>query len=182
MNAETVTTPEIALEIARLRQSHPDTQDLYREVCVLLFFRHGVTPTANKLYQLVHKGSMSAPTEALRAFWAELREKSQVRIEQPDIPEALKITAGEMVSALWKEARAAADLQLEYLRQEAAESVHLAQDAQQNAERQTQSFGLELDRVRQDLQISETKVSNTSFGSVYFFLIGALLKVVGSAA
>lgn len=60
----------------------PDTQALYREVCVLLFFRHGITPTANKLYQLVRKGSMSAPTEALRTFWADLREKSRVRIRK----------------------------------------------------------------------------------------------------
>jgi chromosome segregation ATPase len=35
------------------------------QVCVLLFFRHGITPTANKLYQLVRKGSMSAPADAV---------------------------------------------------------------------------------------------------------------------
>lgn len=158
MNTETVTTPEMAVEVERLRLSFPDTQELYREVCVLLFFRHGITPTANKLYQLVRKGSMSAPTEALRAFWAELREKSRVRIEQPDLPEALKITAGEMVSALWKEARAAADQQLESLQQDAAESIRIAKDAQQNSERHTQSVEQELDRVRQNLQTSETTV------------------------
>lgn len=158
MNTETVTTPEMAVEIERLRLSFPDTQELYREVCILLFFRHGITPTTNKLYQLVRKGSMSAPTEALRAFWAELREKSRVRIEQPDLPEALKITAGEMVSALWKEARAAADQQLESLHQDAVESIRIAKDAQQTAERQTQSFEQELDRERQNLQTSESKV------------------------
>ncbi len=43
-------------EIDALRAQYPETQDLYREVCVLLFFRHGMTPTANKLYQLVRKG------------------------------------------------------------------------------------------------------------------------------
>ncbi len=36
---------------------------LYREVCGLLFFRYGVTPTANKLYSLVRKGSMGTPAE-----------------------------------------------------------------------------------------------------------------------
>ncbi|WP_319238468.1 DNA-binding protein [uncultured Propionivibrio sp.] len=158
MNTETVTTPEMAVEIDRLRLNFPDTQDLYHEVCVLLFFRHGITPTANKLYQLVRKGSMSAPTEALRAFWAELREKSRVRIEQPDLPEALKIAAGEMVSALWNEARAAAEQQLESLHQDAAESIRIAKDAQQNAERQTQSVEQELDQERQNLQTSETRV------------------------
>lgn len=58
----------IVASVAELRERFPRTQDLYREVCVLLFFRHGITPTANKLYQLVRKGSMSAPTEALNHF------------------------------------------------------------------------------------------------------------------
>ncbi len=71
----------IAASVAELREQFPRTQDLYREVCVLLFFRHGITPTANKLYQLVRKGSMSAPTEALSQFWKTLREHSRVTIE-----------------------------------------------------------------------------------------------------
>ena len=86
----------ISDEILRLRAQHPETQDLYREVCVLLFFRHGITPTANRLYQLVRKGSMSAPAEALAKFWATLREKSRVRIEHADLPEDLQGAAGEL--------------------------------------------------------------------------------------
>ena len=56
---------------------------------MLLFFRHGIAPTANRLYQLVKKGSMNAPAEALARFWATLREKSRVRIEHPDLPAEL---------------------------------------------------------------------------------------------
>ena len=52
-------------DIEALRPKYPDTQDLYREVCTVLFFRYDITPTANKLYQLVRKGRMSAPAEAL---------------------------------------------------------------------------------------------------------------------
>ena len=81
-------------DIEALRPRFPDTQDLYREVCAILFFRYGITPTANKLYQLVRKGSMSAPAEALSKFWENLREKSRVRIEHPDVPEALRDIAG----------------------------------------------------------------------------------------
>jgi len=55
---ELSTESAIAVSVAELRERFPRTQDLYREVCVLLFFRHGITPTANKLYQLVRKGSM----------------------------------------------------------------------------------------------------------------------------
>lgn len=59
---------EIASEIDRLRGEFPKTQDLYREVCVQLFCRYGITPTTNRLYQLVKKVSMSAPGEALTQF------------------------------------------------------------------------------------------------------------------
>jgi hypothetical protein len=82
------------IEIDRLREQFPHTQDLYREVCVLLFFRYGIIPTANKLYQLVRKGSMTAPAEALNKFWEDLREKSRVRIEHPDLPDSLKTAPG----------------------------------------------------------------------------------------
>ena len=56
---------EIQAEVEALRERFSDTKALYREVCALLFFRYGITPTASKLYQHVRKGSMSAPAEAL---------------------------------------------------------------------------------------------------------------------
>ncbi len=134
MTTETGIPLEIASEIDRLRLEFSDTQALYREVCVLLFFRHGITPTANKLYQLVHKGSMSAPTEALRAFWADLREKSRIRIENADLPDSLKTAAGELVATLWQQAQVASNANLTALRDEASECVRAAQNAQQAAE------------------------------------------------
>ncbi len=57
-------------EVDALRPQFIHTRDLYREVCALLFFRYGITPTTNKLYQLVKKGSMSVPTEVLSALGA----------------------------------------------------------------------------------------------------------------
>lgn len=116
-------------EIEALRPLFPGTQDLYREVCTVLFFRHGITPTANKLYQLVRKGSMSAPAEALARFWENLREKSRVRIEHPDIPQALRDAAGDLTAKLWEQARSLAD--------EAAAAVRL--DAQQQADAAAQA-------------------------------------------
>ncbi|MFM0150974.1 DNA-binding protein, partial [Paraburkholderia sp. RL18-085-BIA-A] len=76
----------LAAEIGRLKADFPKTRELYREVCALLFFRFGLTPTANRLYQLVKRGSMSTPTAVLGEFWTELREKSRVRIDHPDLP------------------------------------------------------------------------------------------------
>lgn len=134
MDTDNASDGKISTEIERLREEFTDTQELYREVCVLLFFRHGITPTANKLYQLVHKGSMSAPAEALRVFWEDLREKSRVRIEHPDLPETLKVAAGDLVSALWTQAQATSHENLATLRTETLLEASRAQAAQAAAE------------------------------------------------
>ncbi|AXK62481.1 DNA-binding protein [Burkholderia sp. IDO3] len=105
-------------EIDRLKAAFPKTRELYREVCALMFFRFGITPTANRLYQLVRKGSMSTPTAVLGEFWAELREKSRVRIEHPDLPADLQAAAGELVAALWNRSSADAAAALDALRAE----------------------------------------------------------------
>lgn len=108
MNNVIINEQQLLSEIDQLRGQFTETQDLYREVCVLLFFRYGITPTANKLYQYVRKGSMSAPADALNKFWLELREKSRVRIERTDIPENIRLAAGDFVATLWNEAQKAA--------------------------------------------------------------------------
>ncbi|WP_322039125.1 DNA-binding protein [Burkholderia diffusa] len=105
-------------EIDRLKADFPKTRELYREVCALMFFRFGITPTANRLYQLVRKGSMSTPTAVLGEFWAELREKSRVRIEHPDLPADLQAAAGELVAALWSRSTTDAAAALDALRAE----------------------------------------------------------------
>ncbi|WP_429551109.1 DNA-binding protein [Paraburkholderia sp. MM5477-R1] len=108
----------LAAEIDRLKAEFPKTRELYREVCALLFFRFGITPTANRLYQLVKRGSMSTPTQVLGEFWAELREKSRVRIDHPDLPADLGAAVGELVATLWTRASASAQAELEALRAE----------------------------------------------------------------
>jgi chromosome segregation ATPase len=149
--------PELALEqqirsqVEELRAQFPQTKDLYREVCALLFFRYGVTPTANKLYQLVRKGSMSAPLEALANFWKDLREKSRVRIEHPDLPEDLKSAAGELVASLWGKAQSLAHESLTAFREEARTSVLEAQSKQTAAEERQKELSQELLTTQQDL-------------------------------
>ena len=58
-SASTEIHPEdrrLQAEIETLRSKFADTQELYREVCVLLFFRHGITPTA-RIGKKNHQGS-----------------------------------------------------------------------------------------------------------------------------
>lgn len=114
---------QIQEEVERLREQCRDTRELYREVCALLFFRYGITPTTNKLYQFVRKGSMSVPTEVLSNFWKELREKSKIRIEQPDLPEDLNNLAGELMTTIWSKAQIAAHESLTALRSEVEAKV-----------------------------------------------------------
>jgi len=119
----------LAAEIDRLKTAFPKTRELYREVCALMFFRFGLTPTANRLYQLVRRGSMSTPTAVLGEFWTELREKSRVRIEHPDLPTDLQAAAGELVATLWTRSTASAQGALDALRAEVEAERAAAQDA-----------------------------------------------------
>lgn len=110
------TENEILAEVESLKAKFTDTKSLYREVCALLFFRHGITPTTNKLYQYVRKGTMSTPADALGKFWDELRTKARVEIDHPDLPEELKGTAAEAIAGIWRHATASARGELEGLR------------------------------------------------------------------
>lgn len=50
----------------------------------MLHVNYGVTPTANKLYSLVRKGSMGTPAEVPQGFWQELGGRTRVAIDHPD--------------------------------------------------------------------------------------------------
>lgn len=141
-----------------MRATCQGTQELYREVCVLLFFRHGITPTANKLYQLVRKGSMSAPAEALSRFWTTLREKSRVRIEHPDLPEELRDAAGEVICTLWQRAQRLADAGIAFARSEAQASRIQAQAAVEAAKAQCDAAEQALLGMKAELATSESRV------------------------
>jgi chromosome segregation ATPase len=144
--------------VAELRERFPRTQDLYREVCILLFFRHGITPTANKLYQLVRKGSMSVPTEALSHFWDTLRERSRVSVEHADLPDELRTAAGDMVAAVWKTAQTMARESVAQLRQEAAAAADSARDAEAQAKAAEETALGELERTREQLREAEALI------------------------
>jgi len=152
------TEAKIIAEIEALKVHDFDTQDLYREVCTILFFRYGITPTANKLYQYVRKGSMSAPAEALARFWSDLREKSRVRIEHPDLPEGLKATAGELVASLWSQAQAGAQEGLAVFRREAQELVTNSQRAFENADQARVAAQSEVNQTREALRGGDERI------------------------
>lgn len=159
MDTFATTEKQLIADIDRLREEFTQTQDLYREVCVLLFFRYGMTPTANKLYQLVRKGSMTAPAEALNKFWEDLREKSRVRIEHPDLPEALKTAAGDLTATLWSAAQEMAHENFASYRSEAQAAVIEAKAAQTAAEAAREASSQTLTGTQQALSDSNERIS-----------------------
>jgi chromosome segregation ATPase len=149
---------ELSLEINRLKEKTTDTPDLYREVCALLFFRYGVTPTANKLYQLVRRGSMSAPSEALRRFWENLREKSRIRIDHPDLPPELAGAAAELIATLWHRAQAQADSGYAAARQETQALALAAQEQVRAAEARAESAAQALFQLQAEFSANLTRL------------------------
>ncbi|MGV8899327.1 MAG: DNA-binding protein [Burkholderiaceae bacterium] len=146
-------------DIDELRNRFPQTQDLYREVCVAMFFRYGMTPTANKLYQLVRKGSMSAPAAALNKFWEDLRKKSRVRIEHPDLPEALKTAAGELTVALWSTAQTMAQETLISYRTNAQAAVDEAKAELESAQTERDACKVQFEDAIQAIDESHLRIS-----------------------
>ncbi|NML63475.1 hypothetical protein HHL21_20770 [Massilia sp. RP-1-19] len=67
--------------------------------------------------------------EALNRFWENLREKSRVTINHPDLPDALKVATGELVATLWQTAQEAAHEGLASFQSEAQARISLAEDA-----------------------------------------------------
>ncbi|CAB3776097.1 DNA-binding protein [Paraburkholderia fynbosensis] len=134
-------------DIEAVREHAADTQALYREVCALMFFRYGETPTANRLYQLVRKGSMSAPAKALRDFWVEVREKTRVDVGRPDLPPEVAKAAGELAANLWRLSSDAATAALDVFRQDAQSDIAAARRQAQDMEAQRNDAVLKADQA-----------------------------------
>lgn len=130
------TDQAIQHEVDALKSRVGETRALYREVCALLFFRFGITPTVSKLYQYVRRGSMNVPSEELRNFWVALRERSRVDLQHPGLPDSLKDSAAEAIATLWRQAieAARAELAAERLQlQLEAETARAAREASDQA-------------------------------------------------
>ena len=158
--ATALTESQLHLAVEQLRSQHSNTLDLYKAVAALLFFQYGSTPTTNRMYQLVRKGSMSAPAEALRLFWQELRERSQVRMEQADIPPNLKQSAGVLIAQLWEEGLAQALQATEQNNQKIYAQIALSEQAQAAALEKAKVAQSALLSAQQQLQKQDGIIEN----------------------
>jgi chromosome segregation ATPase len=145
------TETEIQTEVEALKARMSDTKTLYREVCALLFFRHGITPTTNKLYQYVRRGSMSAPSDALANFWDDLRNKARIEIDHPDLPDDVKESAAVAIAGIWRQASAAAREELRTVREEAEARVETIRSEMDAMQQQHASLTNDIHTVRAQL-------------------------------
>jgi chromosome segregation ATPase len=156
------TETEIQSEVESLKARFSDTKALYREVCALLFFRHGITPTASKLYQYARRGSMSAPADALAKFWEELRAKARIEIDHPDLPEGLKVAAADAIAEIWRQASAAARAELAEVRIEARAEVTRAETDLASCRRASEESAVQAEALRQEIRRLEELARSTS--------------------
>jgi len=115
-------------EVEAIKQANPETRMLIRETASLLFFRYGETPTANGLYQLLRKGSMTTYTDELKRFWTDIRDRTELRLSHPDIPPVLLEKFGTVLSEVWALAQQGASASLEEHRRESDLRVSEAQE------------------------------------------------------
>lgn len=123
------------------------------------FFAMGITPTANKLYQYVRRGSMSAPAEALNKFWIELRGKSRVCIQRTDIPENISAVAGDLISTLWNEAQNAAQAGFSELIGNATDEILKYKLQSEVVEQKTAKIGHFLSETQAELKNTFNRLS-----------------------
>lgn len=101
---------------------------------------------------------MSAPAEALAKFWSDLREKSRVRIEHPDLPDSLKGAAGELVASLWLQAQEGAQANLDAFRHEAQHQVTESLKAVAAAEQARVAAQSEANQIREALRAADERI------------------------
>jgi DNA primase large subunit len=159
-------------EVERLRILAPDTKALYREVASMLFFRFGIAPTANRLHQLVGKGSMTTAASVLARFWQDLRQHGRVRLEHPAVPEQLRDLGGHLIGQLWRSAfdqahedlaKARAELQDEgeRVRRELAQTRLATSEAEARAEELTEIVqGLQTEIAKRDAFVADLERDN----------------------
>ncbi|MDF3833197.1 DNA-binding protein [Cupriavidus basilensis] len=136
---------QLQAEIDTLRLRIANTQDLYVQACHVMFFRFGVTPTATRLYQLVRKGSMTTVSEAVRQFWAQLREKSRILVDHAGLPDDIRGYAGEILAELWHRAVTSAETNAARLKDEAEQALVVMQGVLTATQRERDNARLEVE-------------------------------------
>ena len=90
----------ILAEIQAASAALPSRTDKVRAAASILFFTHGIYPSANKVYEGIRHGSLADISADLRDFWENIRTKSKVRINAA-LPAVLLDKFSESLSDAW---------------------------------------------------------------------------------
>lgn len=167
-----IATDEVRQAIDEALARLPGTatrKDKTRLVASLLFLEHGIYPSAKVVLDHTRQGSLTDINSDLRQFWADLRDRMRAKVSAPFLPQDLLDRYAEALSGLWDLALSKANDELQAQRQEAAESVKLAQaeasDALRNrqlAEEQAKEMGNRLEAEAERRQEAQMRAEAMS--------------------
>ncbi|MCG5075507.1 DNA-binding protein [Paraburkholderia tagetis] len=138
-------------ELEALRKDGARRQELSLHACKRLFFDFGIRPSMATVRDLTQTGSASDIPKDIELFWQRIRAASKVRVGNGAIPPALEERAGELLGALYEEARTLARQTLEVERKE----IESGRDDAEQALRDAQARHLAADEM---LQRSEARI------------------------
>jgi len=136
-----------------------------RQAASLLFFEHGIYPSAKVVLSYTQQGSLTDINRDLHEFWQDLRDKARVKLDAPYLPKVLLERFAEALAGTWDHAMANATTTFEAERMEAEAQVGEAQRRMAEAERlagsmleRAQASEAELRQERERREIAEKRV------------------------
>jgi len=154
--------------LATLRERTPadaHRRDKTRQAASLLFFEHGVYPSAKVVLSYTQQGSITDISRDLHEFWQELRDKARVKLDAPYLPHELVETFADSLAKIWDQATGNASATFDAQRLEAERQVAIAQRRMNEAEvhassllERVQTIDAELRQERERRETAEKRV------------------------
>lgn len=143
---------EIQAALAPRLAAATTRQEKTRETATLLFFGHGIYPSAKTVHAYTRHGSLTDINADLREFWDTLRELGRVKLHAPMLPESVTQLFSDGLAKVWELAMNKANAALDGEREEAAEQVTAARRETTEAEQQCKMAQHRLDACEAELQ------------------------------
>ena len=136
---------------ARLGSDSP-RREKSRLAASILFFEHGVYPSAKAVLECTQQGSLTDINRDVQEFWRDLREKTKVQLDAPALPDELLATFSEGLRAVWELANSRANEGLDSLRRDAADQVRVSEQRVEEARSALLLVEARIQEVEQELR------------------------------
>ncbi|MFC7462044.1 DNA-binding protein [Hydrogenophaga defluvii] len=118
----------------------------------ILFFEHGVYPSAKAVLECTQQGSLTDINRDVQEFWRDLREKTKVHLDAPALPDDLLASFSEGLRAVWDLANSKANEGLDALRRDAEDKVSVSEQRVDEARRAQLLVEARIQEVEQELR------------------------------